>query len=100
MRGHSGWCVTHVYVCTRRRHPYLTIKAIISSRWARRGGQKYREGTHDEINNNNIIIEGLSLLQSIPPTTANKQTQTQKKKKKKNQLIGNPQGEVGGRTAC
>ena len=27
-----------------------------------------------------IIIEGLSLLQSIPPTTANKQTQAQKKK--------------------
>ena len=26
-----------------------------------------------------IIIEGLSLLQSIPPTTANKQTQAQKK---------------------
>ena len=27
-----------------------------------------------------IIIEGLSLLQSIPPTTANKQTQAQKKR--------------------
>ena len=27
-----------------------------------------------------IIIEGLSLLQSIPLTTANKQTQTQKKR--------------------
>ena len=27
-----------------------------------------------------IIIEGLSLLQSIPPTTANKQTQSQKKR--------------------
>ena len=26
-----------------------------------------------------IIIEGLSLLQSIPPTTADKQTQAQKK---------------------
>ena len=29
---------------------------------------------------NIIIIEGLSLLQSIPPTTANKQTQAQKKR--------------------
>ena len=29
--------------------------------------------------NNKIIIEGLSLLQSIPPTTANKQTRAQKK---------------------
>ena len=29
-----------------------------------------------------IIIEGLSLLQSIPPTTANKQTQAQKEKKR------------------
>ena len=27
-----------------------------------------------------IIIEGLSLLQSIPPTTANKQTQAQKRR--------------------
>ena len=27
-----------------------------------------------------IIIKGLSLLQSIPPTTANKQTQAQKKR--------------------
>ena len=27
-----------------------------------------------------IIIEGLSLLQSIPPTTANKQTQAHKKR--------------------
>ena len=27
-----------------------------------------------------IIIEGLSLLQSIPPTMANKQTQAQKKR--------------------
>ena len=27
-----------------------------------------------------IIIEGLSLLQRIPPTTANKQTQAQKKR--------------------
>ena len=27
-----------------------------------------------------IIIEGLSLLQSIPPTTADKQTQAQKRK--------------------
>ena len=27
-----------------------------------------------------IIIEGLSLLQSIPPTTVNKQTQAQKKR--------------------
>ena len=27
-----------------------------------------------------IIIEGLSLLQSIPPTTANKQIQAQKKR--------------------
>ena len=27
-----------------------------------------------------IIIEGLSLLQSIPPTTANKQTQSQKQR--------------------
>ena len=27
-----------------------------------------------------IIIEGLSLLQSIPPTTANKQNQAQKKR--------------------
>ena len=27
-----------------------------------------------------IIIEGLSLLQSIPPTTANKQTQAQKQR--------------------
>ena len=27
-----------------------------------------------------IIIEGLSLLRSIPPTTANKQTQAQKKR--------------------
>ena len=31
-------------------------------------------------NNNNIIIEGLSLLQSIPPTTADKQTQAQKRR--------------------
>ena len=29
--------------------------------------------------NNIIIIEGLSLLQSIPPTTANKHSQTQKR---------------------
>ena len=28
----------------------------------------------------NLLIEGLSLLQSIPPTTANKQTQAQKKR--------------------
>ena len=27
-----------------------------------------------------IIIEGLSLLQSIPPTTADKQTQAQKRR--------------------
>ena len=27
-----------------------------------------------------IIIKGLSLLQSIPPTTANKQTQAQKQR--------------------
>ena len=27
-----------------------------------------------------VIIEGLSLLQSIPPTTANKQTQAQNKR--------------------
>ena len=32
-----------------------------------------------------IIIEGLSLLQSIPPTTANKQTQAQQQKGEKGQ---------------
>ena len=37
---------------------------------------------HDILNTSYLIIriEGLSLLQSIPPTTANKQTQAQKQR--------------------
>ena len=34
-----------------------------------------------------IIIEGLSLLQSIPPTTADKQTQAQKRRGSRSTLL-------------
>ena len=57
-------------------HPDQTVAHLVIS------------NNNNNINNNNknrlptqdlIIIKGLSLLQSIPPTTANKQTQAQKK---------------------
>ena len=41
---------------------------------------KAKNPTPSNNNDNNNNIEGLSLLQSIPPTTANKQTQAQRKR--------------------
>ena len=61
----------------------------------RKPGEKTRESKREQMERANrfwsskaqptttviiIIIEGLSLLQSIPPTTANKHTQAQKKR--------------------
>ena len=61
---------------------YKYSLVILTEHTSKYGRQSARQGKNLTTNQLLIIIiiEGLSLLQSIPPTTANKQTQAQKKR--------------------